>query len=124
MPRKFWVYIMSSDGGTLYTGMTNNMDRRNFEHKEGVTGGFTDKYSCHRLVYFESFDDVKKAISREKVIKGWTRKRKMTLVESMNPRWEDLSRICGSKMLMKGESIAESEAKAARAKELAAASKK
>jgi len=124
MPRKFWVYIMSSDGGTLYTGMTNNMDRRNFEHKDGVTEGFTTKYSCHRLVYFESFDDVKKAINREKVIKGWTRKRKMTLVESMNSRWEDLGRTWGSKVLMRGESIAEREKKTARARELEAAFKR
>ena len=124
MPGNFWVYIMSSKGGTLYTGMTNNMNRRRFEHKEGATGGFTEKYSCHRLVYFESFDDVKKAINREKVIKGWTRKKKIALVESLNSRWEDLARTWGSEMLMQGESIAESEKKAALARELDAALKK
>ena len=70
MQRKFWVYIIGSKSGTLYVGMTNNIERRIWEHKNGVIEGFTSKYDCHRLLYLESFDDVRNAIDREKQLKG------------------------------------------------------
>jgi putative endonuclease len=82
---------MSSNSGTLYTGMSNNLQRRVYQHKNKLIEGFTSKYDVNRLVYFESFDDVRQAIVREKQIKGWTRKKKLVLIESMNPKWRDLS---------------------------------
>ncbi len=90
--KTYYVYIMSSISGTLYTGMTNDLERRIFEHKEGENSGFTKKYKVKKLVYFESTNNVNDAIAREKQIKGWMRKKKIELVESMNPKWEDLSR--------------------------------
>ena len=72
MRSEFWVYIMASTTGTLYIGMTNNIERRAWEHKNGTVEGFAKKYSCTRLVYFEKFDDVRNAINREKELKGWT----------------------------------------------------
>jgi len=72
--------------------MTNDLQRRVFEHKQGESPGFTNKYKTKKLVYFESTKNVKDAIAREKQIKGWVRKKKIELVESMNPKWEDLSR--------------------------------
>ncbi len=72
--------------------MTNDLMRRVSEHKEGKSSGFTQKYKTKRLVYFEDTRNVKAAIEREKQIKGWVRKKKIELIESMNPKWEDLSR--------------------------------
>ncbi len=77
--------------GTLYTGVTNNLERRVYEHKHKVLQGFTSKYGLTQLVYFEDTIDVNAAIAREKQIKGWLRKKKLTLIESMNPEWKDLS---------------------------------
>ncbi len=74
----------------LYTGMTNNLKRRVFEHKNNLIDGFTKKYNVHKLVYYDYTTDVYQAISREKQIKGWTRKKKNELVESFNPKWKDL----------------------------------
>lgn len=90
--KTYYVYILSSISGTLYTGMTNDLERRVLEHKEGKTPGFTQKYKAKRLVYFEDTGSVHAAIEREKQIKGWIRKKKIGLVESVNPKWEDLSR--------------------------------
>ena len=90
--KKYYIYILSSISGTLYTGMTNDLERRVWEHKEGKVPGFSQKYKVKKLVYFEDTRDVKLAIEREKQIKGWLRKKKIELVESMNPEWEDLSR--------------------------------
>ena len=90
--KKYYVYILASISGTLYTGMTNDLERRVWEHKEGETPGFTQKYKAKKLVYFDETTDVQSAIEREKQIKGWLRKKKIELVESMNPKWEDLSR--------------------------------
>jgi putative endonuclease len=70
MEHKYWVYIVGSRTGTLYTGMTNNIERRMWEHKSGEFEGFASQYHCDRLVYFESFDEVVKAINREKQLKG------------------------------------------------------
>ncbi len=85
------VYIMASRrNGTLYTGVTSNLTRRVYQHKEGLTGGFTARYGCTLLVYHESFDEMADAIAREKQIKGGSRKKKLALIEGMNPTWRDL----------------------------------
>ena len=83
---------MTNGSGTLYTGMTNDLMRRVSEHKEGKSPGFTQKYKAKRLVYFEDTGSVHAAIEWGKQIKGWVRKKKIELVESVNPKWEDLSR--------------------------------
>jgi putative endonuclease len=82
---------MSSPGGTLYTGVTNDIWRRVLTHKERSAPGFTQKYNVTRLVYFEESNNVHDAIYREKQIKGWTRSKKIMLIESFNPKWNDLS---------------------------------
>jgi putative endonuclease len=82
---------MSSRSRTLYTGITNDLERRIYEHKNKLVPGFTAKYNIERLVYFEVTEDVNAAISREKQIKGWLRSKKLALITSMNPTWDDLS---------------------------------
>jgi putative endonuclease len=89
--RTYSVYIVSSLSRTLYTGVTNDLERRVFEHKQGSPGSFTARYRVDRLVYFEEFGEVDEAIAREKEIKKMTRRRKVSLIESMNPEWRDLS---------------------------------
>lgn len=88
---KQYVYIMSNKSRTLYTGVTNDLERRVYEHKRKLVAGFTTKYNIDRLVYYEATEDVNTAISREKQIKGWLRAKKIALIESMNPQWADLS---------------------------------
>ena len=88
----YYVYIMASDSGTLYIGVTNDLERRAYEHKNGSVEGFSKEYSCKKLVYYEYFTDVESSIAREKQLKGWIRKKKESLIKSMNPRWEDLSK--------------------------------
>jgi putative endonuclease len=89
--RTFYVYVMSSLSRTLYTGVTNDLERRVGEHREGQsTTSFTARYNVNLLVYFEEFSDVNAAIAREKEIKRLTRKRKIKLIESLNPAWTDL----------------------------------
>ena len=105
MECKFWVYMVASQTGTLYIGMTNNIERRMSEHKSGEFEGFAREYGCNRLVYYESFDEVQKAINREKQLKGWVRRKKIALIESMNPRWADLAERWGAEMVFAGESI-------------------
>jgi putative endonuclease len=82
---------MASKSRRLYIGVTNNLERRVFEHKSKAIGGFTAKYNIDRLVYFADTGDVVAAIEREKQLKGWLRARKIVLIESENPSWEDLS---------------------------------
>jgi len=82
---------MTNKSGTLYTGVTNNLEKRVFEHKHHIIEGFTKKYKINKLVYFEETSDIRAAISREKQIKGWRRIKKIALIESMNPDWKDLS---------------------------------
>jgi len=82
---------MTNKSGTLYTGVTNNLERRIYEHKHHLVKGFTNKYNIDKLVYFEETNDINAAISREKQIKGWLRRKKVALIESMNPGWKDLS---------------------------------
>jgi putative endonuclease len=89
--KQYHVYIMSNESGTLYTGVTNNLLARAYQHKARVSTGFTSRYNVTRLVFYESCNDVVAAIAREKQIKGWKRNRKIALIEEMNPRWEDLS---------------------------------
>ena len=101
----YYTYIVCSRSGTLYIGMTNSIYRRAMEHKRGEIEGFASKYHCDRLVYYEKFDDVHKAIGREKQLKGWRRARKIALIESVNPRWEDLAETWGAEMLFAGEEI-------------------
>ncbi|MFA7654146.1 MAG: GIY-YIG nuclease family protein [Candidatus Magasanikbacteria bacterium] len=87
----YFVYILASDSGTLYIGVTNNLERRLSEHKQGQVEGFTQKYGCSRLVYYEDYHDIKQAIAREKYLKGKTRKFKEELIKTVNPHWNDLS---------------------------------
>jgi putative endonuclease len=89
--KKYYVYIMASASRTLYTGVTNNLERRVVEHRDKLHEGFTAQYNINRLVYFEVFGDVRAAINREKQIKGWTRIKKMALIESLNRDWKNLS---------------------------------
>lgn len=93
MSINFYVYILASKkNGTLYTGVTNNLLRRMYEHKNKLCKGFTGKYDVNKLVYYEYTQYVNNAIQREKQLKGWLRKKKIELIESVNPYWEDLSK--------------------------------
>ena len=88
---KYYVYMMSNISNTvLYTGVTNDLERRIVEHRTPDERSFTTRYNCHKLVYFEEFSSIVEAISREKQIKSWNRKRKNLLVERVNPNWIDL----------------------------------
>jgi putative endonuclease len=101
MPRKqrfYYMYILSSLTGTLYTGITNSIYNRTLQHKGKDTPGFTSKYEVDRLVYYEVFTNVRAAIRREKEIKGWTRKKKIALIESVNPKWQDLAEGWGKEL--------------------------
>ena len=91
MPKHYFVYIMSSQRRVLYVGISSKLEQRVFQHKQHAFGGFTAKYNVADLVYYESFDDVHTAIGREKEIKGWRREKKIELIESLNPKWNDLS---------------------------------
>ena len=85
------IYILASKKhGTLYTGVTSNLTKRIYKHKNEITKGFTAKYGRKTLVYFEMFEDMENAILREKQIKGGSRKKKIALIESKNPKWKDL----------------------------------
>jgi len=86
-----YVYIMASKSKVLYTGVTNDLERRVSEHKLGEGSSFTKKYKCVRLVYYECFNDPEQAIEREKAIKGLTRAKKLALINEANPAWLDLS---------------------------------
>jgi putative endonuclease len=90
--KHYYVYIMTNPSKTLYTGMTNNLQRRVEEHKQKLLAGFTTKYNITRLAYFEVFEDVRNAIDREKKIKSWSRAKRVALIESKNPKWDDLTR--------------------------------
>jgi putative endonuclease len=90
---QYYVYILKDPtNSVLYTGVTNNLVRRVIEHKTGQVEGFTKKYNCHRLVYFEETNDVNIAIEREKQLKNWHRDWKVNLIKEQNQKWEDLSR--------------------------------
>jgi putative endonuclease len=89
--RRYYVYIMASKSRVLYMGVTNDIWRRVWEHKNNAITGFTSKYCVHRLVYLETFKYIGNAIAREKHLKGWLRERKVALIRFANPTWEDLS---------------------------------
>jgi putative endonuclease len=99
---QFYVYILFNHSRTLYVGVTNDLVRRVQEHRLGKVGGFTAKYKINQLAYYESSIDVRHAIRREKQIKGWTRAKKIALIEGVNPHWHDLSN--GLKERLPGES--------------------
>ncbi len=88
---EYYVYIMSNKSRMLYVGVTNNIERRILEHKMKLIPGFTSRYNLTQLVYCESTNSVISAIEREKEIKGWVRRKKTALVNSLNPEWKDLS---------------------------------
>ena len=89
--KNYWVYIICSQrNGTLYIGITNNLSRRIYEHREKMVPGFTAKYTIDQLVYFEQFENVADALRREKTLKKWSRNSKINLIESHNPEWKDL----------------------------------
>ena len=91
MDRQYYVYIMTNKNNrVLYTGITNDLKRRVYEHKEKLVGGFTKKYNVSRLVYYEIFEDPENAILREKKIKAGSRQKKIDLIHSMNKVWRDL----------------------------------
>ena len=93
LPRKYYTYIAASRSRVLYTGMTNNLERRMMEHKHGKGAQFTKRYNVNRLVWYETFRRPQEAIAREKELKGWLRERKIALIESVNPSWDDLSAV-------------------------------
>ena len=88
--RNHYVYIMTNHSRTLYTGVTNDLERRVEEHRSKLVPGFTQRYSITLLVYWEEYADIREAIAREKEIKDWRRSKKIVLIESMNPHWDDL----------------------------------
>ena len=89
--KDYFVYILASKrNGTLYIGVTSDLVRRIYEHKNNLIEGFTKKYKVHHLVYYEITNDIKSAIEREKRLKKWNRKWKLELIERMNPQWKDL----------------------------------
>jgi putative endonuclease len=87
----YYVYIMASKSRTLYTGVTSNLERRVLQHKGKLLPGFTTRYNIDRLVHFEACGDIVAAITREKQIKSWSRKKKIALIESVNRDWKDLN---------------------------------
>lgn len=89
--KDYYVYILTSKKNTvLYTGITNDLVKRVYEHKQNLISGFTKKYNVHKLVYYEQYNDVYEAITREKRIKEWKRQWKIELIEKSNPNWKDL----------------------------------
>jgi putative endonuclease len=98
--RRYYVYILASRSLNLYTGITNDIYRRALEHRSGAIEGFTKRYNINRLVYYEVFRYVNNAISREKQIKAWTRAKRLELIKSMNPTWQDLAEGWGEKAEM------------------------
>ncbi|PID52293.1 MAG: hypothetical protein CR972_02350 [Candidatus Moraniibacteriota bacterium] len=89
--KQYYVYILASQkNGTLYIGVTSNLQKRVFEHKEKLVAGFTEKYNVDKLVYFEQTGDVQSALLREKQLKKWNRDWKLKLIEEKNPQWNDL----------------------------------
>jgi putative endonuclease len=89
--KTYYVYIMASASRVLYIGVTNNLGRRVREHKQTQIPGFSARYLTKELIYFEPWGDIRSAIAREKQIKGWLRSKKVTLIESLNPHWKDLT---------------------------------
>ena len=89
--KSYYVYILANKGRMLYTGITSNIEKRIYEHKHHLINGYTKRYNINKLVYFEETNDVNAALEREKQVKGWLRKKKIALIESVNPEWQDLA---------------------------------
>jgi putative endonuclease len=94
-----YIYILGSDTGTLYIGVTSNLYLRVMQHKEGTFEGFTAEYGCERLLYFERYEGIGNAIAREKQLKGWRREKKINLIRTINPEFKDLAQTWGWKMI-------------------------
>ncbi|HWT11331.1 MAG TPA: GIY-YIG nuclease family protein [Allosphingosinicella sp.] len=109
MEREPAVYIVASGfHGTIYTGVTSNLAQRVHQHREGTLGGFTARYGCKRLVWFETGGSMEGAIAREKQIKAWTRAWKVALIEQANPTWRDLAEDFGFEPLIARKTAPES----------------
>ena len=92
MTKTYYVYILASKrNGTLYIGVTNDLERRLYEHRNNLIEGFTNKYNVHHLVYYEDVNDIQTALQREKQLKRWTREWKIELIEKVNHEWRDLA---------------------------------
>ncbi len=92
--KQYFVYILTNKSNkVLYTGVTNNIERRIYEHKNKLVSGFTSKYNVEKLVYFQEFNTATEAISAEKKIKGWLRTKKLELINTHNPTWKDLNSV-------------------------------
>lgn len=89
--KSYYVYILASHSDVLYIGVTGNLEKRVFEHKNELIDGFTKKYKCKRLIFFEETNDVNAALNREKQLKKWSRSKKVGLINKFNPKWKDLS---------------------------------
>lgn len=90
MGKTYYVYILTNDSGTLYIGITSNLIKRVWEHKNKVVKGFTEKYNIDKLIYYEIFQDPENAILREKQLKNWSRKKKFMIIRNVNPKFEEL----------------------------------
>ena len=95
--KRYYVYVMASRSLNLYTGITSNIYRRSLQHKNGEIDGFTKKYDINRLVYYEVFEHIGNAIAREKQVKAWTRTKRLALIKSIDPTWQDLAEDWGGK---------------------------
>lgn len=92
MKNNYYTYIVASDSWTLYIWVTNNLERRIYEHKNWLIEWFTKKYGCKKLVYYENYSDINEAITREKQLKKWNRQKKQDLIKTQNPHWNDLAK--------------------------------
>jgi putative endonuclease len=99
---QFWVYIMASHSGTLYIGVTGSIEQRVQQHKSGLVEGFAKQYGCSRLVYYEGYDEISRAIGREKQLKGWRRSKKIALIEKDEPPMEGSRRTLGTRDAVSG----------------------
>lgn len=95
LTKHYYVYIVASISRVIYIGVTNDLRRRVAQHQQKLVEGFTQRYHCTRLVYYESTEDVQAALTREKELKSWRREKKIALIESLNPTWQDLSAELG-----------------------------
>ena len=98
-----YTYIMGSTSGTLYIGVTSDLDTRILQHKNGTFEGFSKTYGCTRLLYYEKYDDIRTAVAREKQLKGWRREKKLNLIRTTNPEFRDLAEKLGWRLLTKQE---------------------
>jgi putative endonuclease len=98
-----YTYIMGSASGTVNIGVTSNLDRRILQHRNGTFEGFSKKYGCTRLLYYEKFDDIRIAIARETQLKGWRREKKLALIRAVNPEFKDLAEKLGWELITQHE---------------------